>query len=61
MYTQLIEFCEGSLDDCHLINGIKNIFKDLPKIVIYPNPSRDKISISVQNEIDYIEIIKLIE
>ena len=57
--TQLKIYCEGSLDDCHIINDTKNIFNDLSKINIYPNPSMDRISISTQNEIDYIEIIDL--
>ncbi len=58
--TQLIIYCEGSLDHCNLVNDIKYIFNDLSKIDIYPNPSMDRIRISSQNEIDYIEIIELI-
>lgn len=58
--TQLITYCEGSLDDCHLINAVKNPFNDHSVIHVYPNPLMDKMNISSQYEIDDIEIVELL-
>lgn len=58
--TQLITYCEGSLDDCHLINAVKNLFNDHSVIHVYPNPLMDKMNISSQYEIDDIEIVELL-
>lgn len=58
--TQLITYCEGSLEDCHLINAVKNPPNDYSVIHVYPNPSLGKIMISSQNIINDIEIVELL-
>jgi hypothetical protein len=56
--TFLVDFCEGTLEQCKIISSIKDYEKDsnLIELVLNPNPSRDIIAIQTEIHVQKVDI-----